>query len=210
MPKYKVTQKFESSEVGPLVQRAKGLVTDLNWVNNLTPDDAKQEVTNRFLRLARSIVSVIKSGQVNGRSSFQISFLKRFVKVHTFESYAAAAVMLKSEFKETQPEELDVICNLAILQALDKTVSNFASTLVGELASIIQEELNNIKASKLVDLTEDSVPTQDNLCFSDIILFCDISSTLNQEEMDIVHDFLTGATTRLPKDIKAKLMPIFS
>lgn len=203
--KYKSTQKFDREEVGDLVAVAQGTEPsgDYKWITKLSQEEAKLELIERFSRLIGTLVNVCITGRVNYFSSYQKSFLRIWAgKAVTLDN---VAIMLKKELGTYSKEELMRIGYIALLQAIDRTKTNFSTTILTCYKDLLYELIKNKDSHKTTEF-QDYQKTE--MTFEDKITLQIDLARLTQEEQDLVEDFLDEKIEELPEDLCLKLRSI--
>lgn len=205
MAKYKTTQKFDPNEVGDLVARAKGNETsgEYKWIAALTVEQAKAELLERFGRLVGTLANVCLTGRVNYFSHYQKSFLRIWAgKAVPLDN---VATMLKQELSVFGKEELLRIGQIALLQAIDRTHSNFATTILTCYKDLLFELIKNKDSHKTQEFQDYQVPSTP---FEDEVALQVDLERLPPHEYELILKYLEGEVEELPKEVIVKLRAI--
>lgn len=188
--KVKNTEKFDPLEIPGLIEKAKA--GDLK---------ARDELLYRFQRLIATLVNVCVSGRPNYRSSYQISLLRLFASKKV--PLTTTAMALKRALSGYDSKELFSIGQLAVMDAIQKTETNLASTIVycfkDELYKITKDPNN--KPYLELDMNAHYTPDYENELYVEML-----KTKLTDTENIILDKILNGTHTAIPEKLKKKLM----
>lgn len=119
------------------------------WIRELTPDQAKTILLQRFQTLAAGLVNLCVTGNYNPRSK-QRNLLKMFSGPKV--DLNVTAQMLRAGLKESTAEELNHTAQIAIIQAIETSRENLASTIVVRFRDLIEELIEEKKAQYVEDI----------------------------------------------------------
>lgn len=202
------TDRFSPDEIEWLAYRAKGcdlfdqVPLKMRWIfRKYSPDEAREELLHRFMRLAATLINVCLTGKVSPTSSYQKTFLRMFASEGVDPN--DVAVMLKHRLKGVSKQDLMSIAQLSILRAIDSSRTNIAATIVQyfyeEIKDLIKDPLST-PSTRLLRDTDADKPFED-----EVLLNIDIS-TLPKEARDWIESFLSGEDVGPPPESLVRLM----
>lgn len=172
----------------------------MGWLKSLSKIEARDELEYRFRSIVATLVNVCITGRPNFWSSYQITFLKMFasksIPIHD------TAGMLKRNLMGYEKEELFSTGQLAVLLAIEKCETNFASTIVmcfKDLIHRMTKDPSN-KTTEEIDVDAMVVSTmEDELAIS---MFLD---TLSPKELECAQKIIDGEKVKdIPKSLVFK------
>jgi len=188
--------------VPDLVARAQGteLSGKYEWIEDITQQEAKDELVFRFHGMIAGIVKVLTSGRPN----YWSDHAKRFLRLFSGPTVPLEnmAVTLKRELAHYTQEELTHVGQLALYQAIEKTKTNYAGTAVICFKELIHAMTKNAN-SNLHDPMEFcnlAVPDHEPGTLLNVFL-----NSLPDDEQIIVKRALDGEKVSVPPALKAKL-----
>lgn len=190
--------RFDPDEVQALVDRAKA--GDLA---------AKSQLVLQYKRLVSSIVTMLQTGKVNPYSSRTKKFLRLFSKEKT--DYQNVAMKLKQLLATCSNEELWVVGTEACYLAIERTVTNYSSTIVYCFAELIHEMLEEIGSPFYEDTFLPSLEAHishdlPGSSFVDNIYLEEWMDTLSETDYEIVEAITKGESkVKIPKELKEEI-----
>jgi hypothetical protein len=209
----KHTEKFDAADIPLLLLIAKGedysnepdryvklaLLEKMASIKSLTQLQAQHELEIRFRRIIATLINVCITGRPNYWSSYQKTFLRYFSSKNT--PITDTAAMLKRELSLYEKDELFSTGQLAVLIAIQKCETNFASTIVVCLKDLIYGMIKDGKKRFLEDINDYEIEKE----WESDSLFEMMLDDLTDKERLIVDKITSGKNIELPDYLKEKL-----
>ncbi len=200
----KHTEKYDPEDVPLLLKLAKGqdhtdeadrvtiiaIKNKRGSLKSLTQLEARDELEMRFRRIVATLVNVCITGRPNYWSSYQKTFLKMFASRD--KPIQDTACKLKTLLSKYEKEELFSTGQLAVLLAIDRCETNFASTIVICFKDLIHKMIKDPNNNPGVELSEFE-PAKHNLEAD--VSFSIFLDSLDNEELDYVDRLMAGEDT---------------
>ena len=186
----KHNEKFDPNEVPALLEKAKA--------GDIV---ARDELLYRFQRLVATLVNVCITGRPNYWSSYQKTFLQMFAGKN--KPIQDTASMLKKNLAGYEKEELFSTGQLAVLLAVDRCETNFASTIVICFKDLIHKMIKdpNNSPNEELDINEPAI------CFLEAeVAFKIFLEGLSEEEFAVAQRLIEGEKIlNIPMSLEQKL-----
>lgn len=207
MRSYPKSKRFDPKELPDLIAQYRGeeLSGEFPWIGFLDKETVRTEIILRFQRLIATMVSPCVTGRVHYYHRYQLSFLRKWAGSST--PLENVAKTLKGELSDYSQEELMRIGEIAIVQALERTRTNLASTIVTCFKDLLFELTKN-RNSHMTGEFKDQVHEEED--FTEAVHLQIALEGLSEHDKEIVREVMLGDREDLPEHIKEHLKDYFS
>lgn len=209
--KYPTTIKLDKEEVPDLIKRFRNEPTSgtYKWVDRLSPEQARDELLERFRNFLLGFERILLTGKYNLRSSYQKNFLKTWANSST-PLDVIGLTLSKELAKICTEEDIKNIVASAFINALSTSTKNATAAFVTMLKDSIYPMVkgqNSNKCTSFEDYKVDSEQFEDSSAAIELDVF--IETNFAPGEIYLIRKVMEGANIKLPESIKLKFYAYF-
>ena len=200
----KRNQRFNRDEVPDLVAKARDEEVSglFPWIEELSKDEARDELVFRFQNLIETLVRIITTGRDNNGYGASGQFLRLFAG-RSVPTQNVATMLHKEVFLHSTKEELMRLGMIACHLAVARTKTNYKGTVLvvfkEEIAGMIKNQNHNLQDS--LDYCDVSNKSHED----DTMLKIYLETDLDDHEWAMVQDALEGKKVDFPEELKERL-----